>query len=101
MFLTRDGFAVALAGDLTPSLGDRVVQLSIVRQGADRLVPRSHFPFARKLLRFERHPLGDRHDAATAAVVEIAADNVWKRSSVADDRWNRIDHRFGRDAAER
>src|SRR6185295_11457317 len=100
MFLPRNPFAVSLVSDLSRPRRDRAVARGIVPQRTDSLEPRLDFVLARQLRRFERHPLGNRQDSSAATLTEIAADDIWQRSTLADERGDRIDHRFRRDPAE-
>src|ERR1700730_7964562 len=101
MFLARHSFAVPLLCDLTRSGCDRVIQRGIVPERADRLVPGLDLLFARERRRLERHPIGDRQNASAPALAEISADDLWQGSTVADERWNRVDHGFSGNSAKR
>src|SRR5262249_3501978 len=100
MFLARDWFTVSLVGDLPRSRPDRAIACGIVPERTDGIEPRLDFVLSRQLRRLERHPVGDRQDASAATPTEIAADDIWQRSPLADERGDRIDHRFSRDPAE-
>src|SRR5437867_767836 len=78
-----------------------MIESWIVPERTDGLVPGLGLLFARKLRRLERHPVGDGQDASASALAEISADDLRQGSTVADEQWNRVDHRFRRDPAKR
>src|SRR6476659_9999943 len=98
MFLSRNPFAVSLVGNLSRSRRDGAIVRRIVPKSTDGLEPRLDFVLGRQLRRLERHPLGNRQDVSAATATEVAADDIWQRSTLADQRGDRIDHRLRRDA---
>src|SRR6185295_10161557 len=101
MPLARNIFTVALFGDVTGSGCHRSIERRVVPQRADSVVPRLELLLAREAGRLRSHPLRNRQDASAAAGREIATDDVRQGATVADDRRNAVDHRFGGNATER
>src|ERR1700730_17631653 len=101
MLLARHVLGVPFFGDLTPSARYRVIQRGIVPERAHSFIPGLDLLFARELRRLECHPIGDWQDASAPALAEISANDLRQGSTVADERWNRVDHGFSRDPAKR